>query len=163
MYKHDGEALRAIEKKAEQGDLKALQTAIPPDFKKRLQTARVAQKLTQKQLAQKVAVKPSLMADYETGKAFPPPAVLSKLKRVLGITDKPVLETPVDPETLAKQKDREQKQAVREEHQRQKARREAERAAQRKPHKSKFYWHQPGDPDDWDEDDDPEAFYSETF
>lgn len=41
--------------------------------------------LAQKDLAQKVNEKPSVIADYEAGRAIPNPQILSKLERVLGV------------------------------------------------------------------------------
>ncbi|KAH0584104.1 hypothetical protein H2248_009673 [Termitomyces sp. 'cryptogamus'] len=46
---------------------------------------RMALKLSQKDLAQKVNEKPSVIQDYESGKAVPNTQVLGKLERVLGI------------------------------------------------------------------------------
>ena len=42
-------------------------------------------KLSQKDVAQKVNEKPSVIQDYESGKAIPNPQILSKLERVLGV------------------------------------------------------------------------------
>ena len=41
--------------------------------------------LTQKDLAQKVNEKPSVLQDYEAGKAVPNQVVLAKLERALGV------------------------------------------------------------------------------
>ena len=41
--------------------------------------------LSQKDLAQKVNEKPSVIQDYESGKAIPNPQILGKLERVLGV------------------------------------------------------------------------------
>lgn len=41
--------------------------------------------LSQKDVAQKVNEKPSVIQDYETGKAIPNPQILGKLERVLGV------------------------------------------------------------------------------
>ena len=41
--------------------------------------------MTQKDLATKVNEKPSVIQDYENGKAIPSPALLAKLERVLGV------------------------------------------------------------------------------
>lgn len=46
--------------------------------------ARTGKKLSQKQLAQLMNEKPSLIADYESGRAIPNGQVISKLNRVLG-------------------------------------------------------------------------------
>ncbi len=50
-----------------------------------MQTARAELKLSQKDVAQKVNEKPSVIQDYESGKAIPSPQVLGKLERVLGV------------------------------------------------------------------------------
>jgi putative transcription factor len=42
-------------------------------------------KLSQKDVAQKVNEKPSVLQDYESGKAIPSPQILGKLERVLGV------------------------------------------------------------------------------
>lgn len=50
-----------------------------------ISTARADLKLTQKDLAQKINEKPSVLQDYEAGRAIPNPQILSKLERVLGV------------------------------------------------------------------------------
>jgi len=50
-----------------------------------MQTARMELKLSQKDVAQKINEKPSVLQDYEAGKAIPNPQILSKLERVLGV------------------------------------------------------------------------------
>jgi transcriptional regulator with XRE-family HTH domain len=50
-----------------------------------MQTARGDLKLSQKDVAQKVNEKPSVIQDYESGKAIPNPQILGKLERVLGV------------------------------------------------------------------------------
>ena len=50
-----------------------------------MQTARMELKLSQKDVAQKINEKPSVLQDYESGKAVPNPQILGKLERVLGI------------------------------------------------------------------------------
>lgn len=47
--------------------------------------ARLDKKLTQAQLGQLINEKPQVIQEYESGKAIPSPAVLSKLSRVLGV------------------------------------------------------------------------------
>ena len=42
-------------------------------------------KLSQKDVAQKINEKPSVLQDYESGKAIPNPQILAKLERVLGV------------------------------------------------------------------------------
>jgi putative transcription factor len=50
-----------------------------------IQTARMEKQLTQKDLAQKTNEKPSVIQDYESGKAIPNAQVLSKFERILGV------------------------------------------------------------------------------
>jgi len=58
---------------------------IPPSVGKAMQTARMELKLSQKDVAQKVNEKPSVIQDYEAGKAVPNPQILGKLERTLGV------------------------------------------------------------------------------
>jgi len=48
-----------------------------------IQTARLDKNLSQKDVAQKVNEKPSVIQDYESGKAIPSPQILGKLERLL--------------------------------------------------------------------------------
>ena len=41
--------------------------------------------MTQKDLAQKTNEKPSVIQDYESGKAIPNPQILGKFERILGV------------------------------------------------------------------------------
>ena len=50
-----------------------------------MQTARQDLKLSQKDIAQKVNEKPSVIQDYESGRAVPNPQILGKLERALGV------------------------------------------------------------------------------
>jgi len=50
-----------------------------------MQTARMELKLSQKDVAQKINEKPSVLQDYESSKAIPNPQILAKLERVLGV------------------------------------------------------------------------------
>jgi len=50
-----------------------------------MQTARLEKQLTQKDVAQRINEKPSVLQDYESGKAIPNPQILGKLERVLGV------------------------------------------------------------------------------
>lgn len=52
---------------------------------KAIQTARQEKQFSQKDLAQKVNEKPSVIQDYESGKAIPNPQILGKLERTLGV------------------------------------------------------------------------------
>jgi len=58
---------------------------ISPTVGKAIQTGRMEKGLTQKDLAQKVNEKPSVIQDYESGKAIPNPQILAKLERVVGV------------------------------------------------------------------------------
>ncbi|KAF8876042.1 multi protein bridging factor 1-domain-containing protein [Gymnopilus junonius] len=58
---------------------------IAPSVGKAMQTARLELKLTQKDVAQKVNEKPSVIQDYESSKAIPNAQILGKLERVLGV------------------------------------------------------------------------------
>jgi putative transcription factor len=50
-----------------------------------IQQARLAKKMTQKEVAMAICEKPTVIADYEAGRAIPNPTLLSKLDRVLGV------------------------------------------------------------------------------
>jgi transcriptional regulator with XRE-family HTH domain len=50
-----------------------------------MQAARMEMKLSQKDVAQKINEKPSVLQDYEAGKAVPNPQILAKLERVLAV------------------------------------------------------------------------------
>lgn len=50
-----------------------------------MSTARLELKLSQKDVAQKINEKPSIIQDYEGGKAIPNPQILGKLERLLGV------------------------------------------------------------------------------
>ncbi|KAF9228761.1 ylMBF1 [Gyrodon lividus] len=52
---------------------------------KAIQTARMEKQFTQKDLAQKTNEKPSVIQDYESGKAIPNPQILGKFERILGV------------------------------------------------------------------------------
>tara|TARA_R110001599_G_scaffold101423_1_gene259409 strand:- start:335 stop:658 length:324 start_codon:yes stop_codon:yes gene_type:complete len=58
---------------------------VDANFSKKIIQSRNKKNLTQKQLAQMINVKPSVINEYESGKAIPNPAILNKLKRTLGI------------------------------------------------------------------------------
>ncbi|KAI5124076.1 hypothetical protein M0805_003903 [Coniferiporia weirii] len=56
-----------------------------PTVGKAIATARLAQEMAQKDLAQKVNEKPSVIQEYESGRAIPNPQILSKLERTLKV------------------------------------------------------------------------------
>lgn len=55
------------------------------NLSKAISTARLAKKLTQKELATLINEKPQIIQEYESGKAIPNPQILNKLDRALGI------------------------------------------------------------------------------
>jgi len=58
---------------------------IAPTVGRAMMAARSELKLTQKDVAQKINEKPSVLQDYEAGKAIPNPQILGKLERALGV------------------------------------------------------------------------------
>ncbi|KAI0781203.1 ylMBF1 [Trametes elegans] len=58
---------------------------IAPSVGKAIQQARMDKQLSQKDCAQKINEKPSVLQDYESGRAIPNPQILAKLERVLGV------------------------------------------------------------------------------
>jgi putative transcription factor len=59
---------------------------VSPELKKQIIQARIAKKLTQSELAQKINERPQVVQEYESGKAIPENKVLQKMSRVLGVT-----------------------------------------------------------------------------
>lgn len=62
-------------------------------FSQAIQQARTEKGLSQKDCAQKINEKPSVLQDYESGKAIPNTQILSKLERVLGVKLRGMLNT----------------------------------------------------------------------
>jgi len=58
---------------------------VAPNVGRAMQAARMELKLSQKDVAQKINEKPSILQDYESGKAIPNPQILGKLERVLQV------------------------------------------------------------------------------
>jgi len=58
---------------------------IAPSVGKAIQTARMEKGLSQKDVAQKINEKPSVLQDYEAGRAIPNAQILGKLERVLAV------------------------------------------------------------------------------
>ena len=50
-----------------------------------IQKGRMEKKMNQKDLAQAINEKASVINQYETGKAIPNPAIINKMERVLGV------------------------------------------------------------------------------
>ena len=55
------------------------------ELRKQIQSARIARKLSQAQLAQQINEKPNIIQAYESGKTTPSPQVLQKLRKILGV------------------------------------------------------------------------------
>lgn len=55
------------------------------ELRKQIQTARLARKMSQKDLATAINEKPQVIQAYEAGKATPDHKVLQKLRRALGV------------------------------------------------------------------------------
>lgn len=68
----------------EETDVLTHQT-VPTEVKTAIQKARLAAKLSQAQLAQKINEKEQIVKEYESGKAIPNQQVLAKMERVLGV------------------------------------------------------------------------------
>ncbi|KAF8337505.1 uncharacterized protein EI90DRAFT_3118943 [Cantharellus anzutake] len=58
---------------------------IAPSVGKAISAARLECGLTQKEVAQKISEKPSVLQDYESGRAVPSDQILSKLERILAV------------------------------------------------------------------------------
>ena len=57
---------------------------VDKSLSKAIMQARMAKKMTQKDLATAINEKPQVVAEYESGKAVPNPQIISKLERKLG-------------------------------------------------------------------------------
>lgn len=75
-----------IEKKIEEGNLKHDKT--PSELGKIIQSKRLSQNMTQKDLAQKLNIPVKMINEIESGKAKHNPQVISKIKRILNISNK---------------------------------------------------------------------------
>jgi len=58
---------------------------VSPSVGKIIGQSRQAKGMTQKDLAVKINEKPSVIQDYESGKAIPSPQILAKMERNLGV------------------------------------------------------------------------------
>jgi putative transcription factor len=66
----------------ESEDLK--HSTVPKTLSKAIQQARMAKKMTQKDLATAINEKPQVIAEYENGKAIPNGQIIVKIERKLG-------------------------------------------------------------------------------
>jgi putative transcription factor len=76
-----GMSAKKIEEATEVGTL----ARVDKDLAKAIMQARMAKKLTQKDLATAINEKPQVVGEYESGKAIPNPQIISKLERKLGV------------------------------------------------------------------------------
>lgn len=81
---HSGAGAGAHNLDNETADFKHVR--VTTEFKKALQQARVGKKMSQKDLANRLNVKQSVINDYECGKAIPNGQLINKMNRVLGCT-----------------------------------------------------------------------------
>lgn len=72
-------------RKLEEADDVGTIAKVDKSLSKAIMQARMAKKLTQKDLATAVNEKPQVIAEYESGKAVPNPQIISKLERKLGV------------------------------------------------------------------------------
>ena len=72
-------------KKLEEADDVGTIAKVDKSLSKAIQQARMAKKLTQKDLATAINEKPQVVADYEAGKAIPNPQIIAKLERQLNV------------------------------------------------------------------------------
>ncbi|KAF9326563.1 multiprotein-bridging factor 1 [Linnemannia elongata] len=79
-----GEDVRRIAKVAESPEIIAPKT-VTVDVGKVMAKARIEKKITQKELSAVVHEKPSMINDYEAGRAVPNQQVLGKIERALGV------------------------------------------------------------------------------
>ena len=71
--------------KLDRADDVALPPKIPPSVGKIIGQARQAKGMNQKDLAVRINEKPSVIQEYEGGKAIPSPQILAKMERILGV------------------------------------------------------------------------------
>lgn len=72
-------------RKLEEDDDHYVHATVDRSLSLAIQQARMAKKMTQKELSTAICEKSTIVADYEAGRAIPNPTILSKLDRVLGV------------------------------------------------------------------------------
>jgi putative transcription factor len=72
-------------KKLEESTEEFKHETVNQSLSKAISQARLAKKMTQKELATAINEKPQIIQEYESGKAIPNPQILNKLDRALGI------------------------------------------------------------------------------
>jgi len=101
IAKQTGEQVEAVKKfnsgknvnKAQPSNAKKLESEteelahnrLGHDVALKIQQARLAMKMTQKELATKINEKPSIINEYESGRAIPNNQIMVKLERALGV------------------------------------------------------------------------------
>lgn len=84
---NSGDASAVYARKLDEMDHEDLSLPKPTlSFSRALQQARAAKKMSQKDLAQRLNVKPTLINELESGKGIAPPQLVQKINRVLGCT-----------------------------------------------------------------------------
>ena len=91
---HSGATINA--RKIEESDELKI-NKVDKSLSKAIQQARMAKKLTQKELATKINEKPQVVGEYENGKAVPNAQIINKLERELGVKLPRPGKKPVDP------------------------------------------------------------------
>lgn len=76
-----GSQLRKLEESTEEFK----HQTVDKELSKAISQARLAKKMTQKDLATAINERPQIIQEYESGKAIPSPQILSKLDKALGI------------------------------------------------------------------------------
>jgi putative transcription factor len=72
-------------RKLEDPDSTVKLKTVSVDLKNQIQQARQAKGLSQKELANKINEKQTIVAEYESGKAIPDQKILSKMSKALGV------------------------------------------------------------------------------
>mmetsp|Transcript_44409 Transcript_44409/g.65901 ORF Transcript_44409/g.65901 Transcript_44409/m.65901 type:complete len:176 (-) Transcript_44409:188-715(-) len=80
---HTGATVMSARKLEEADDVGKI-AKVDKSLSKAIQQARMAKKMTQKELATAINEKPTVISEYESGKAVPNPQIISKLERKLG-------------------------------------------------------------------------------
>ncbi|WFD29216.1 multiprotein-bridging factor 1 [Malassezia sp. CBS 17886] len=81
---HQGTDHQRIAKLAREDDVPP-PSRVPPTVGKAIGQGRQGKGFTQKELGAKINEKPSVIAEYESGKAIPNPQILAKMERALGV------------------------------------------------------------------------------
>ena len=77
----NGQKLYNLDNETESFEVKKVSLSLS----RQIQQARLSNKITQKELAQRINVSNKIINDYESGKAIPDNAVKMKIQRALGI------------------------------------------------------------------------------